>query len=346
MKREAVRVGSFLVLEGEKKEDVALALGITPRTLLNWERRGAEPLPLRGRPRAALDPPTRAAIIERIEEVGPTLGVAPLKRLFLRAPRRAITDLLIEERARYAREHAYDSLTWRRPGAVWAMDHAKAPRASGAFSIFAVKDLGSGDVLHWKRSPETAEEVTRELKLLIDSRGAPLVLKSDRGPAFTAHLLGEFLDSRGIVHLLSPPRCPRYNGTIEATIRWLKLATMHQAVLSGDALVWTPDALEKAKGITNTVRRSRERALAEGTSSRWPVITDGERAHFKDSVRGFEEMLLEQGGLALEGAGAIDRRSPARRQAIERALVAHAILHITRRAIPLRIRSRPWEKIG
>ena len=36
-------------------------------------------------------------------------------------------------------------------------------------------------------------------------------------------------------------------------------------------------------------------------------------------------------------------RAKARRVAIKRALVAHGILH---RANPLRLRSRPWEKIG
>lgn len=346
MKRDAVRTRGFVVLEGRStKAEAADALRVSRRTLQNWERRGDRPLPLRGRPRTALDPEARSAIMECLDQVGPHLGVEPLKRLFPAVPRRAIERVVVEHREWYRRAYAQDLLTWRVPGAVWAMDHTEGPRVSPSPSIIAVKDLGSEEILAWKRSPPRAEEVIREIEELTEREGAPLVLKTDRGSGFTAQRVEEFLNSRGIIHLLSPPRRPRYNGAIEATIRWLKLTTEHHALLSGNAREWTTDALERAKEIANTWQRSRRRVRVEGISKARPVITDGLRNAFRESVQHLEEALLRE-GLGVEGGKEHRRRSQARRQAIERALVAHDILHITRRRIPLRLRSLPWEKIG
>ena len=224
MKREAVRVERFLVLEGGTKTKAAKALGVYRRTLLNWEHRGEGPLRLRGRPRWMPDDAPRGAITKRLEEVGPHLGVEPLKRLFPRVSRRGIQAMLMEYRESYARDHALSELSWRLPGAVWAMDHTEAPDRS---PIIAVRDLASGQVLEWLGSRPTSEGVLEVLHPLIEEAGAPLVFKSDRGSAFTAHATEEFLNSCGIIHLLSRPRYPSYNGSIESTNRWMKLRTRH-----------------------------------------------------------------------------------------------------------------------
>ena len=340
MKREAVEVQRFLVLEGGTKSEAAEALGVSPRTLLKWERRGEQPLSLRGRPRTIPDASAHGAIIERLEKVGPHLGVEPLKRLFPAVPRRGIEAIVSEYREDYAREHAHAELTWRLPGAVWAMDHTEAPDRS---PIIAVRDLASGQVLEWLGSRPTSEGVLEVLHPLIEEAGAPLVFKSDRGSAFTAHATEEFLNSCGIIHLLSRPRYPSYNGSIESTNRWMKLRTRHQAWLLGSAQSWSAEALERAKEIANA------HLSWKAPDAIWkarPVIPDAFRKVFTESVALFEAAFLEEAGLDPSGDAHSGDAAEARRKAIERALVAHGILHITRRAIPLRIRSRPWEKIG
>lgn len=336
MKREAVQVERFVVLEGGTRSEAAKALGVSRRTLLNWEHRGEGPLSLRGRPRTVPDDATRRAILERLEVVGPHLGVEPLKRLFPRVSRRGIEAMVIQHRESYAREHALSELTWRLPGAVWAMDHTEAPDRS---PIIAVRDLASGQVLEWAENRPTQEDVIAILRPHINEAGAPLILKSDRGSAFTGELMTAFLNSRGIIHLLSPPAHPSYNGSIESTNRWMKLRTRHQAMLLGSAHSWCAEALERAKAIANSEASSRSREGAEALWKARPRIPDAFRTAFTESVEACEAGLLAE-------VEEPEDRAKARRVAIERALVAHGILHITRRAIPLRLRSRPWEKIG
>jgi transposase InsO family protein len=249
----------------------------------------------------------------------------------------------MELREIYAHQHALSELTWRLPGAVWAMDHTEAPDRS---PIIAVRDLASGQVLEWLESRPTSEGVLEVLHPLIEEAGAPLVFKSDRGSAFTAHATEEFLNSRGIIHLLSPPRYPSYNGAIESTIRWMKLRTRHQAWLLGSAESWSAEVLERAKEIANAHVSSPGREAPDAIWKARPVIPDAFRKAFTESVEACEAALLAEAWLDPSGVEEPEDRAKARRMAIERALVAHGILHITRRAIPLLLRSRPWEKIG
>jgi transposase InsO family protein len=343
VKREAVRVKRFVVLEGGTRSEAAEAIGVSRRTLLNWEHRGEEPPPLRGRPRMVPDDATRRAILERLETVGPHLGVEPLKCIFSAVPRRGIEAIVWEYRQSYALEHAHAELTWRLPGAAWAMDHTKSP---GGRWILTLKDLGSGLVLEWAENHPAEEDVIAILGPRIEEAGAPLILKSDRGPAFKGDLMKAFLNSLRIFHLLSPPRCPSYNGSVESTNRWMKLRTHHQALLLGSAHSWSAEALERAKAIANKQASSRSTECAEALWKARPRIPDAFRKAFSESVAAWEAGLLA--GLELDPSGRDEPedRANTRRVAIERALVAHGILHITRRAIPLRIRSRPWEKIG
>jgi transposase InsO family protein len=343
VKREALRVERFAVLEGGTRSEAADAMGVCRRTLQNWEHRGEGPLPLRGRPRTVPDDATRRAIIEHLEKEGPHLGVEPLKLSFSEVPRRGIEEIVWEYRESYALEHAYAELTWRLPGAVWAMDHTKSP---GGRWILNLRDLASGLVLEWAENHPAQEDVIAVLGPRIDEAGAPLVLKSDQGSAFTGKDMQAFLNSRGILHLLSPPDCPTYNGSIESTQRWMKLRTRHQAMLLGNAHSWSAEALEQAKAIANTQASSRSMEGAEALWKARPWIPDAFRKAFSESVAACEQELLAELGLDPSGHGRSRDRAKARRVAIERALVAHGILHITRRAIPLRIRSRPWAKIG
>ncbi|MCE5277092.1 MAG: transposase family protein [Planctomycetaceae bacterium] len=68
----------------------------------------------------------------------------------------------------------------------------------------------------------TAAAVVEQLLRLYDP---PLVFKSDNGSAFIVESFKQLLESWNVVHLLSPPCLPRYNGAAEAGVGCLKIHT-------------------------------------------------------------------------------------------------------------------------
>jgi len=101
----------------------------------------------------------------------------------------------------------------------------------------------------------------------------------------------------------------------------------------------------RAKAIANTQASSRSRTAADAAWKARPRSPDASEGILPIG-RGLGAGAAASAGLDPSGVDEPKVRAKARRQEIERALVAHGILHITRRAIPLRIRSRPWEKNG
>jgi len=59
-------------------------------------------------------------------------------------------------------------------------------------------------------------------------------------------------DSRTVaIPLLSPPRAPRYNGTVEAGFGSLRTRVYYKAARQGRVGYWTSDDLEAAHGLSN-----------------------------------------------------------------------------------------------
>jgi hypothetical protein len=153
-------------------------------------------------------------------------------------------------------------------------------------------------------------------------------VKVDRGGAFRSKALEDFLHGRGVTLLFSPPRRPEYNGSIESGIRWMKPLTRDVAARTGGVRgEWMPEALERARAMANELRTREPEMPGAGSSSA------SLRAAFQETLRG--ELALSERE-ALYG-GAVPERIALtlRRLAIERALVAHGILEVRRRVIPL-----------
>jgi transposase InsO family protein len=349
-KSRAVDFKRFVILEGGTTKDAARDLRLCRRTLLDWERKLARGVVRRGRPRRALAPETLGKVEETIERVGPTLGLEPLKALFPQASRRALREILLCYRERYGREKALEvqSLTWLVPGMVWAMDHTERPgeRRQGADPIFALRDLASAKLLLWLRSRPTSLDVLLALEQISRTEGLPLVIKSDNGSAFASAIVRAYLESRGVTLLLSPPRRPRYNGAIEASIRWLKCRTEHQARRLGIADVSSVEVLEEARRVANALPRSAKARAPESTWETRPQLTEAFRNAFRGSIERERALFLSEAG---HEPGEILPRSLARRlerQAITRALVAHGILQVRRKRIPLPIKTKKCAKIS
>jgi hypothetical protein len=85
--------------------------------------------------------------------------------------------------------------------------------------------------------------------------GAPLVIKSDNGSAFTGAAFKSTLARFGVVHLRSPRAWPQYNGACEAGIGVLKALTDTAAAGRGDPDLWSTDDLEEARERANDLSR-------------------------------------------------------------------------------------------
>ncbi len=350
MRRGAVDLGRLLAGQAWTQQEIAEGLGIAARTWREWQRCLAGPwcraLPL-GRPAYRSPLWQRQQVLELLAVSGPGLGVAALRDCFPLISRAELADLLGRYRrvCRQQRRQRLAVLSWTEPGRVWAMDFTQAPAAvEGCWPyLLAVRDLASGQQLLWQPVRDmTAEVVEQQLQGLFAVYGAPLVLKSDNGSAFCAGVVQGLLREQRVVALYSPPGCPWYNGSIEASIGAFKVRTERQAVLHGRAGLWTWEDVEAARQEGNRLMRPwgvagpvREECWLERSR-----IGESERQQFWESVvRGRQEGIAESRPPG-EGSGVMQDEAARERSVIQRALVEHGYLLISRRRIPLPIPGR------
>ena len=197
-----------------------------------------------------------------------------------------------------ARERGQALLRWLAPGTVWAMDFSEAPTPiEGRYRyLLSVRDLASGMQLVALPCHDTTEATAAAaLEAAFRAHGAPLVLKTDNGSAFTAGAFRTLLEAYGVTALYSPPRWPRYNGACEAGIGGLKTRAHHLSAWAGRPGEWTCEDVERARCYGNEFgrpfgrsrpvpagvwsgrgaprRRRRETPFARrspGTGRRWP----------------------------------------------------------------------------
>jgi transposase InsO family protein len=267
-----------------------------------------------------------------------------LKGTFCLLARAALAYILGRYRRVWRRLHVqtFRVLHGSEVGRVWAIDcHGPRPPVDGLYPyVLAVRDLASGCMLAWQALPNLTEEVTRAaLARLFARHGAPLILKMDNGSAFRADAFQLFLQTSAVIPLYSPPSCPGYNGAIEAAIGSLKKRTEEQAHAHGRSGQWALADLGAAQTAANAShpRRLNGRTPASVWESRRP-IDPLERIVFELTVQRLRFQVRTE--LKIDPEEFLDpwRASAVDRHAIERALVEHGHLLLTRRRIPLRIR--------
>lgn len=134
---------------------------------------------------------------------------------------RALALLLRRRRQLLARRRSegWQRLAWRIAGTVWAMDPGQ---------LCGVLWNLVGDAASRLRFPLDlaehlpAEWIARQLRMLFDQFGAPLVLKHDNGSNLCHPLVMAAKEAYGVLTLLSPLHYPRYNGAIEYAQREIK----------------------------------------------------------------------------------------------------------------------------
>jgi transposase InsO family protein len=195
---------------------------------------------------------------------GPHVGVAILQAWCPSATRRSIVAW---RRARRQRARArLQVLHWTRAGRIWAMDFSDVPQPiDGDYRcLLHVRDLASQQYLAALPVPQpTASAVCDLLRALTAIHAAPLVLKVDNGAAFGSHQLQDWATTHGTTLLYSPPRCPRYNGSIEASIGALTTRAHHAAAAAGHPEYWTCADVEAARIEANTHASARVTRITE-----------------------------------------------------------------------------------
>ena len=325
-------------------------LHLSPRTLRHWQQllQGSlvMPAPLVGRPLELSARPERQVVLDLLKQLGPDTSLAFLREHFPTVARAELEDLLRRYRRVCARRYppSLNVLQWTTPGAVWAMDFTEAPTAiDGKYPyLFAVRDLASGRQLLWQPvAAENAQQTRFYLAMLFTLHGAPLVVKSDNGSAFRDEGVQALVASAGAILLYSPPRTPRYNGAIEASIGAMKKRTERQAAYLGRVGQWTAEDAAAAQAEANAAPRSGDRR-GPSRQELWQArrrLTQEERGLLQQTVARLRPQERFKEGLTQEGPWTAAEERQIDRQAVCHALVEHGYLLFSRRRIPLPITS-------
>ncbi len=352
-RRQVVEVARELQDRGRPCARVAQELGIAPRTLSEWRRRHERRLKpaWRGRPVKDSSWFQRHAVLDILDDTGPGVGLPTLRALFPDLSRRELIELQVAYRQHYRDTHrlSQESLTWSRPGRVWAVDHSKPPRPiDGVYpAILAVRDLASGCQLAWLPVPDRgAVSTTLVLSTLFAEHGPPVVVKSDNGSAFRSELEQNLLADNGVVWLPSPVRKPWYNGSCETGIGSMKVRTLFLAARESRVGTWTSNDLETARRHANALVRP-DGPLGPTPDDLWSQrapISDAERAHLRATVLA-NYVRIDRQHASTEPAHDATTTHWILRRAIRRALVELGLLSITRRSITLPLRLLKTAKI-
>src|SRR5262249_21277005 len=210
------------------------ALGPAGRPLRSWVAARDQRPRTRGRVARPLGQPDRQQLRAAMLVHRGHVGVATLQRWCPIASRRSLRRWLREYWR--ALRRGLRQLTWTRAGRVWAMDGSQPllPIDGRYRYVVHLRDLASGEYLAaLPVSRPTASVVCDLLRAVCARHGVPLVLKVDNGAAFRSDVVRRWASGVGLRLLYSPPVCPRYNGSIEASIGALGARLHHTAAALG-----------------------------------------------------------------------------------------------------------------
>jgi transposase-like protein len=349
LRRRAVELTTRMESQGDSLRQVAMELGLTGGTLSTWHRlwrtKELEAKPL-GRPARRAEEETKKQVSEAIQEHGLMTGLPRLMEIFPEVARGELAYLLHQHRVEFINGRAVivHALRWTQPGSVWAMDFTAPPKPiDGMFHcIFAVRDLGSGKTLVWlPLKDKMGKRVRDTLAMLFDLHGAPLVVKSDNDKAFLIAQVRDLFHEWGVIHLLSPRYCPRYNGSCEAGIGTLKTYAHYEAARHDRPWEWTCDDVETARLRANECARplGRRGPTADQAWNARTRITNRERDEF---IRCVKNEIRNHDGEQLDG----DQHAGAIRKSISEALVAYNYLEIRSRRFCPPFKSKFWSNIS
>jgi len=348
--RSAVTTTRWLACRGHGEDEAASRIGLITRTMRQWRRRWrADRLAprARGRPTERPDREVRNAILALFSLLGPDVTEEQLKEEIPDASRAELRELKRRYRTAWRRGPVtfIPALRWTMPGSVWAMDFTQPPApVDGIFPrILVARDLASGLQLEALPMPgEDAQAACDLLRALIHRHGAPLVMKTDNGSAFRSADFEALLSKHRILHLLSPPYTPRYNGAIEAGIGTLKTHAHHVSARHDRPGEWTCDDVEEARCRGNAYSRPHgwRRSTPDEAWEDRIELGEGRRMRFLAAYREeYDKETERRGVLPLVGPTPREKAT-IDRHAVSKALRRCGYLLIRRRRVSPVIQSR------
>jgi hypothetical protein len=197
-------------------------------TVLRWRARSragasllAKPGPKKPEP---LDPQTVQARIAQLDHgrrrtAGTTALYAELSGAI---SRRRLQELVVEER-----QNQFDHMKriqWLVPGVVWSIDTTE--HGPDKIKITPLRDLASKYQLPAPpvAPAEEGNQIALYLERMFKQQGPPMFLKRDLGSPLNCHAVDQVLERYHVLPLNSPPGYPKYNGSMERSMRDLHAA--------------------------------------------------------------------------------------------------------------------------
>lgn len=221
-------IGQKINEAGRRKinlHDVALALGVSERTIRNWCNQAKKDVPKMGRPSHSQEilEKSKRLVFEEMDKLG-SPGWRPISVLL----KGKVSVRLVQ---RYVAEFKFlkrqDKKTKRMEvigkNVIWTMDGA-ITKDEQKIENQVIKDRGTKNWVGHQESLKAskASDVVKVLSECFDKNGKPLVLSTDNGAAYTNKLVSKFLEANKVIHLLSLPRTPQHNGSVEVGIKELR----------------------------------------------------------------------------------------------------------------------------
>jgi hypothetical protein len=136
--------------------------------------------------------------------------------------RRRFQELVAQERQ--DRIDDMKRIQWLVPGAAWSMDTTEY--GPEKIKITPLRDLASKYQLPTPlvEPREEGARIAIYLDLMFKKEGPPMFLKRDLGSPLNCQAVDEVLERHSVLPLNSPPGYPRYNGSMERSMRDLQEA--------------------------------------------------------------------------------------------------------------------------
>jgi hypothetical protein len=172
--------------------------------------------------------------------------------------RRRFQELVAQERQN--RIENMKRIQWLVPGAAWSIDTTEY--GADKIKITPLRDLASKYQLPTPLVQPREEGVNIALYLdqMFKKEGAPMFLKRDLGSPLNCHAVDEVLERHRVLPLNSPPGYPRYNGSMERSMRDLHAALDERRF----AALQVPMSIE-LELVTHQLNHRRLRSLAYRT---------------------------------------------------------------------------------
>lgn len=219
---------------------IAIATGVSERTIRNWCKQALKDVPKMGRPspysEEDLEKSKKLVFKEmkRLGSPGWRPVAASLKGIVsVRLVQRFVGEYKRVNKKKFTRKR----MDVKGKNVIWTMDGAitkDGPKAENQ----VIKDRGSRHWVGLKTCPKasSAQDVIETLNYSIEQNGYPLVLSTDNGAAYTSKEVCAHLRKLKIIHLKSLPRTPQHNGAVEVGIKELREIMAHKEVKLKDAM--------------------------------------------------------------------------------------------------------------